>query len=210
MTSKQATADYSKALTLSAPADARLAVSRIAARLSYTVDSFDTAEHCYCSVYVDDADGSEADHCLFDSIDAGVETKLAVQDTLVGTKEVIFNLLKDGAAHTFYFFFWIDKANNAVISAVELWEGVGTCSTGYPEIMRLTHTGFISCGVSFSRVGSGTASIKGYPQNWNYYLGDAYETSFLVYGYYRFMGHGTVASDLNYITYSAINLRSEQ
>lgn len=84
------------------------------------IDSFDTAIHLYCRVYVD---AQDADHRLFDEDWNSTGAKLDAVDTLVGTKEPIFNLLKDGSAHTF--FFWVDQANDVVISLVQLWEAVG-------------------------------------------------------------------------------------
>lgn len=55
-------ADYSAALTLPAPSDARMVAQRIATRLVVTIDSFDAATHLYCRVYMDVQD---ADHRLF-------------------------------------------------------------------------------------------------------------------------------------------------
>ena len=73
-----ANADYSSALTLPRPADARLAVKRIAARLAVAVDSFDGATHLYCRVYLDQQDAA---HMLFDEDWTGTGTKLAAVDT---------------------------------------------------------------------------------------------------------------------------------
>jgi hypothetical protein len=114
-------ADYSRALTLAKPTDARLTVQRIAARLAVTIDSM-TAGQLNCRVYVD---AQDADHRLLDVSWTGAGAKLAVVDTHSGNLATIFNLLKDGASHTFYFFFWVNTGN-AVISLCQLWEGVGT------------------------------------------------------------------------------------
>ncbi|KKL68965.1 hypothetical protein LCGC14_2119720 [marine sediment metagenome] len=152
-------ADYNAALTLLAPDDARLVVLRIAARLQVTIDSFDTATELYCRVYVDVQD---ADHRLFDeTFGGGAGAKLAAEDTLVGTKETIFNLLRDGAEHTFYFFFWIDQATNAVISVVQLEEGVGTQSTsgGQRAVFKITHSGLAVVMLTAQRQGSGTGQM---------------------------------------------------
>ena len=66
-------ADYSQALTLPQPGDGRLVVTRIAARLAVTIDSFDVAEHLYCRVYVDTQD---ANHLLFDTDCNSIRDKL--------------------------------------------------------------------------------------------------------------------------------------
>ena len=115
-TSKQAAADYSKSLTLAKPSDTRIVVSIIVAR-----DSGSSA-NLYCTVSVDSADGST--NKLFDAVDLQASAGLALTNVSSGA---IFNLLSDGAAHTFYFFFWVDSGNS-VISLVELWEGVGSNS----------------------------------------------------------------------------------
>ena len=72
-----ANADYSMALTLSKPSDARLVVTRIAARLAVTIDSFDVAEHLYCRVYVD---AQDANHRLFDEDWNSIGAKLDAVD----------------------------------------------------------------------------------------------------------------------------------
>jgi hypothetical protein len=138
--SKGAAADYSANLTLPSPTDVRLAVLRIASRLSVTRDSGSSA-HLYCSVYVDSADGSDANKRLFNAVDIQAGN-LAAVTTHAANLATIFNLLKDGAAHTFYFFFWVDSGNS-VISLVQLWEYVGDNDTGYnfAPALKLTYSG---------------------------------------------------------------------
>ncbi|MEK7281607.1 MAG: hypothetical protein AAB037_04555, partial [Chloroflexota bacterium] len=97
-------ADYSAALTVAAPADARLVVKRVAARLAVTIDSM-TAGTLFCRVYVD---AQAANNRLFDLSWTTPGAKLAAVDTHSGNLAAVFNLLKDGAAHTFYFFFWVN------------------------------------------------------------------------------------------------------
>lgn len=155
-------ADYSAALTLKRPSDARLEVKRIAARLAVTVDSM-TAGHLYCRVYVDQQD---AEHLLFDEDWTGAGARLDATDTHQSGKAAIFSLLADGSAHTFYFFFWVD-AGSAVISLVQLWEGAGTCSTstmGAPDtlVMTLDHPGPAQAAGYLRRAGTGTATMRLY------------------------------------------------
>lgn len=116
-------AQYSKALTLPKPSDARLVVLQIAARLSLNIAGLGIATHVYCSVRVDVDD---ADHELFSEDWTTTGAKL---DGVNKTSGALFDLLKDGAAHTFYFLFWADVASQATIDVVQLWEGVGTYGT---------------------------------------------------------------------------------
>lgn len=208
-------AQYTKSLTLPKPDDARLEVLRIASRLAVTIDSLGTATHVYCSVRVDVDD---TDHELFNGDWTSTGAKLSAVDTHSANKAVIFNLLKDGAAHTFYFLFWADAASQAVISLVELWEGVGTCAVGIDlakSIWKLTHSGMISFLGYSARTGTGTlgqifsANINdGYQ---GYDLGAAIvslQNTLIVNGYLTLWG--TVATDINYNRNIRIVLRSEQ
>ena len=122
-----ASAQYSHSLTLPKPDDARLVVKRIASRLNVNIAGLGTATHVYCSVRVDVDD---ADHELFNEDWTSIGDKLDAVDTHATNKAVIFNLLKDGAAHTFYFLFWADVASQATIDLVQLWEGVGSSIVG--------------------------------------------------------------------------------
>lgn len=157
-------ADYSKSLTLPKPSDARIKVLQIAARLAVTIDSFgEGASELNCRVYVDQQD---TDHRLFDLTGDNKWTttgnKLEVILTKSSDKPTIFNLLKDGSSHTFYFFFWVD-AGNAVISVVELWEGVGAAPGNNGTIcLEICHTGWLTFSSYLARVGSGNISQRLY------------------------------------------------
>lgn len=149
-------ADYNDSLTLPKPDDARLTVKRIVSRFQVTIDSM-TAGHLYCRVYVDQQD---AEHRLFDEDWTADGEKLGVVDTHSGNKAAVYNLLKDGLAHTFYFFFWVDSGN-AVISIVELWEGVGQGGTSYNQnSLEIDHVGLISIGCPVNKVGTGSVSAR--------------------------------------------------
>ena len=209
-------AQYSKSLTLLKPSDARLAVKRIAARLSVNITGLGTATHVYCSVRVDVDD---ADHELFSEDWTSTGAKLDAVDTHSGAKSTIFDLLKDGSAHTFYFLFWADAASQATIDIVQLWEAVGTCATGNTTVLELTHIGLVSTGVQPSNQGSGTLTIKvfhniadGYAylvpaSNGNIYQS---ETLSLINDKVVIVMFGTVATDLNCIFVITFTLRSEQ
>lgn len=209
-TSKPGTADYSKSLTLAKPSDARLVIKRIAARLEVTRDS-GTSNNLYCTVSVDSADGSS--NILFDAVDVQANNLQATNLTS-GT---VFDLLTDGSAHTFYFFFWVDSGDS-VISLVELWEGVGVCSTSTYEILRCTHTGQLRFASEIGLIGTGSKYLYLRSQNneclaWGTaYYGNAYLglSNVLIDNHLRFIMKGTVTTDLVYLRYAEFVLRSEQ
>ncbi len=219
-------AQYTKALTLPKPDDARLEVLRIASRLAVTIDNLGTATHVYCSVRVDVDD---ADHELFNEDWTSTGAKFSAVDTHSANKAVIFNLLKDGAAHTFYFLFWADVASQAVISLVQLWEGVGSKetsnATGGPCV-SIVHSGWARLGAALSMQGTGTpaytaasrstyVSFPLFGSSIYHYKGGAGENTgdkvmVLVPGKAYLWMAGTVATDINYLSALNIILRSEQ
>lgn len=144
-------ADYSKAFTLPVPADVRLELQVVGVRLACTIDSM-TAGHLYCRVYVDQQD---ADHRLMDMDWTSAGAKLNLDYPYPSYKSTIFNLLKDGTPHTFYFFFRVDSGN-AVISLVQLWEGIGGSDNA---VLKLTHTGFVWANARLQRIGTGTPTL---------------------------------------------------
>lgn len=213
-----ANAQYSKSLTIAAPSDARLVVLRIAARLSVNIAGLGTATHVYCSVRVD---ADDADHELFLEDWASIGAKLDAVDTTSAAKAVIFALLKDGAAHTFYFLFWADVASQATIDVVRLWEVVGSCSTAnypYSFCWGITHQGFLSLALLIFKEGTG---IPGVLLSVNTTQGDPWVSAgsghYTRYGVTNYLANncalqtfGTVATDLNCLGILMINLRSEQ
>lgn len=148
-------ADYNAALTIGASPDPRLVVKQICARLAVTIDSM-TAGTLNIRVYVDAQDGS---HLLFDESEGSTGAKLYADITNASAKTTIFNLLKDGASHTFYFFFWVD-AGDAVLSVVQLWEAVGSNKTSsvFDSVLDLDFNGMVGIAISSNRQGTGTAT----------------------------------------------------
>lgn len=203
-------ADYSHAITLSKPSDARLTVKRVAARLAVTIDSM-TAGHLYCRVYVD---AQDAAHRLFDEDWTGIGAKLDAVDKTSGT---LFDLMTDGAQHTFYFFFWVDSGN-AVLSVVQLWECVSTCTTGWAEILRLDHQGLISFDIYAYKLGTGTAefrltsAVTGNPVTNIIWTGSGVGVGcpLALVNIGSLRANGTVATDLNLVDNVTVILRSEQ
>lgn len=216
-TSKPAigSAQYSKSLTMAASTDSRLAVMRIAARLNVNITNLGTATHLYCSVRVDVDD---ADHELFNEDWTSTGNKLDAVDTHSANKATLFNLLKDGAAHIFYFLFWADTASQAQIDVVELWFGVGSCSTASVTVLQLTHTGFIQTQVYCERVGTGNMTARVATPGESYVAfssftasaGSLLVPSALVDAGLVVVALGTVATDLNSMYRARFVLRSEQ
>ena len=207
-----ANADYTISLTLPRPGWDILEVLRVASRLSVTIDSFDGATHLYCRIYVD---AQDTEHRLFDMDFTDTGEKLTAVDTYVEYKATIFNLLHDGGAHTFYFFFWVDQANNAVISAVRLWEAVGTCSTSLNHIplVQLTHTGLANFFARHIRIGSGSSEVYLAYEIGRYYAAPD-NSGYLAIPSILFANtpilycRGTVATDLNYVHAVFANLKN--
>jgi len=211
-------AQYSAALTLARPSDARIAVKRICARLSVNIVTMGTATHLYCSVRVDADDSA---HELFSDDWTSSGAKLDAVDTHAGNKATIFSLLSDGGPHTVYFLFWANAAGQAQIDAVSGWEGVGSCDTGGgSQCIEITHTGFLSIADKAATQGSGTMNqcvftdanaigrrFRGVTTTQELSMGD---NTGLVGVKAIVSVFGTVTTDLNYLDYLSIVLRSEK
>ncbi|MDO9333406.1 MAG: hypothetical protein Q7T57_02650 [Dehalococcoidales bacterium] len=153
-------ATYTASLTLPKPSDARLIVKRICARLQVTVDTIPSGDtNLYCRVYVDE---QNAAHRLFDADWTSTGAKLLALDTHAGALATIFDLLKDGASHTFYFFFWKAGTGSGItISLLQLWEGVGSKIVGAgTPCLGISHTGLLSGFMACSKVGSGSTALR--------------------------------------------------
>jgi hypothetical protein len=152
--------DYSSAKTLAIPSDSRLAISSLTSRLSVTIDSDDGTHDLRCRVYVD---AQDTDHLLFDVTCTTTGNQLAVQGLTASVKPVLFALLKDGAPHTFYFYFWSPGNHSPVISLVTFWEACGTTKVAAWGTPVWTFTTPVGCEVQIREftytVGSGTHSV---------------------------------------------------
>ncbi len=211
-------AQYSATLTLAKPSDARIVVKRIAARLNVNIVSLGTATHLYCSVRVDADDSS---HELFNEDWTVTGSKLDAVDTHSGNKAAIFGLLADGNPHTFYFLFWANAASQAQIDAVSFWEGVGSCDTGGGGYcIEITHSGFFSISDKVAVLGSGTVNqcvfadsntigrrIRAVTTTTEFSMGD---NTALVGAKAIMSVFGTVATDINYLDFLSVILRSER
>ena len=210
-------ADYNKVLLLPIPSDARLAIKLIASRLAVTIDSFDLATILYCRVYVDTQDEA---HRLFDLSWNAIGAKVTSTRLSSGAN---FNLLKNGGNHTFYFFFWVNQANNAIISLVQLWEGVGSNGTNTSladtDSLEITHIGTISLSGGVSIIGTGNKNclILTPATSVDYCRVAAPETSIYIY-LKEFISSfncavcfwGSVATDIICLERIYVRLRSER
>ncbi len=211
-------AQYSAAMTLAKPSDARIAVKRIASRLNVNIVSLGTATHLYCSVRVD---ADDAGHELFSEDWTSTGSKLDAADTHSGNRAAVFALLADGNPHTFYFLFWANTANQVQINAVQCWEGVGSCDTGAGSgCVEISHAGLISVGDKVALQGSGAVSQCIFNDGVNVgqrlrSITTATELSMadntaLVGNRATLSIFGTVGTDLNYLDYLSVVLRSER
>lgn len=204
-------AQYSQSLTLPKPDDGRLVIKRIAARLNVNIAGLGTATTVYCAVRIDVDDVA---HELFNESWDGTGSKLAVANLTSGT---LYDLLSDGSAHTFYFLFWADVASQATVDVVQLWEGVGACSTNWTGYcLELTHTGLMSMSGYQMRKGTGSLSLDlfqgGAGVNSLLYRSTENELRIplaILYGINKFRLNASVGTDLIYIHQMAFYLRRE-
>ena len=210
-----AAAQYNRSLTLPEPSDARLEIKRIVSRLSVNIAGLGTAAHLHLSVRVDQDD---ANHELFSEDWMSIGEKLDAVDVYSANKSGIFDLLKDGSAHTFYFLFWADVANQVSIDTVQIWEAVGSCSTNENQTgcLLLSHAGEISDMVLFVTIGTGMANFRRQDttDNSSYFTKDTAtynrkSINSLLVNNLAYNVSGTVTTDLNYIHSLIVNFRNE-
>ena len=155
-----ANATYTASLLLPKPSDDRLIVKRICTRLQVTIDTIASGDtDLYCRVYVDAQDTA---HRLFDLDWTATGVKLFALDTHSGALTTIFNLLKDGTSHTFYFFFWKAGTGAGItISLAQLCEGVGSKIVGAgTPCFGISHTGQLSGFMACSKAGTGSSALR--------------------------------------------------
>ena len=221
-------ADYSAALTIDlactvngvakiiGDTETRIQILRIGTRLSVTIDSDDGTHDLRCRVYVD---AQDANHLLYDLTYSSTGNQLSVQDCLVGTKETIFDLLKDGSAHTFYFFFWSPGNHSPVISVCQLWESIGMIGDAsylYKNIFSINHAGFVRYECYCNRIGSGSTAYLAFTVRQDtdnksgtscINIGLNLDRILSDYGY--IMGYYNSTAELLYVTDIQVVLRSD-
>lgn len=206
VTAKPGVPDYTTNLTVPAPPDARLVVERLCLRLQITIDSINSpATTLYYSVHVN---GTERMSGNFTS----TGTKYAAVDLTSGQ----FNL---GTANTIDVYLWVDAngGGGIVVSVVQLWLALGSCTTTESNCLSLAHSGLMSVVVALNRVGSGTPyfQIATPPPGTTFWQvsGTAKVEqlhSALLTKDYPLQLWGTVATDLNYLDEIHLTLRSEK
>lgn len=204
---------YNAALTLGIPADSRLVIQRVAARVEVTIDAFNAGcAHLYCSVYVDVVDAA---HRLFTAIDFAAIGAQAYSGTI--TAGTVFDLLTDGTAHTIYLSFWVD-AGNADISLVQYWEGVGDngVTGGGIPCLRLDYQGHVTIASRVHRIDAAntpqnciTRNIPAdHNANFQQVAGDFSVCRYtMVWNNDGVFFWGTVATDINCLYQLFLNLR---
>jgi len=211
-----ANADYSTTLKLPMPDDTRIVVKRVAARLAIGAGAIIGSPNLRCRVYVDVQDAA---HMLFDS-NVGAEVNyVEAMDTTSGD---IFDLITDGASHTYYFFIWDPNysagVNEYTINRAQLWVGVGSCQTvaGKALVLTLTHHGVVHFGGNPARrVGTGSATIFVSPTPDKIPgQGELFATPdhniMLFSGTHQFDLYVTEPTDLEYMRLLVANLRSKR
>lgn len=137
-------ANYSSALTIAAPSDNRIVVTRLGVRLQVTIDSFGAAATTL-NYRIKRGGVSIGTGTLATGASTGA--KLVDHDVTSGTLT--------GEA-TYEVFLWADHADGVVVSLVQLWVGVGTGGADTnARCLRLDHSGFVTLSGYFARQGSG-------------------------------------------------------
>lgn len=146
-TSEQAGADYTSALTIPAPTDSRLAVTRLAGRLQVTIDSW--------------AGGGTTLNYRIKKGGTSVSTGTLETGGTTGVKLIVWDetaSLAVGAANTYTVFLWVNSGS-CVVSVCQLWLGVGskTNSAWGLSCLTINHTGPIDLVGRVTRQGTGNA-----------------------------------------------------
>jgi hypothetical protein len=202
-TSKQATADYSANLITSNPSDSRLRVRRICQRLNIHINSFSGEPAATKLCYSIEVNGIERVMGEFTAV--GADNPVAWDLT-----DGQFNL---GTANTIDVFLWVDRGA-AEISVVQLWQGVGTCTTGWSSFpLEVYHKGLAQVSANFTRVGSGTPGLHLLPLGLSASMSEAIQSDIssklsIFNGNAIFRIRGTIATDLNCLNIVNIGIMS--
>jgi hypothetical protein len=143
---KPALADYSKSLTIPAPADERWRVRRVGVRLALTIDSISAGT-------------------LSGSIQVNGTERKSFTLSGAGEKMVAFDLLEGqfvtGTPNLYDIFLWVDSGE-AVISQCRLWQGVGSTDNGYNYLLclQVRHQGWVQWMIETNRLGAGSSELR--------------------------------------------------
>ena len=194
-TSKPLVVDYTANLTTPNVPDTRVVVRRLCQRLNIHIDSFGGAQPATKLNYSIVVNAIERATGEFNGVNA---------DNLISwdVTEGQFNL---GSANTIEVFLWVDNGN-AVISVCQLWQGVGTCTTGWSSFpFEVKHSGLAQVSTNFSRIGSGSVGCHlmslGTSSAMSESLqGDISSKISIVNGSFAIRLKGSVVTDLNYVS----------
>ena len=194
-TTKPGSADYSTNLTTPDVPDARVIVRRLCQRLNVHIDSFGGAPAATKLYYSIEVNGFE--RATGELTGAGADNPVSWD--LTGEQ---FNL---GSANTIEVFLWVDQGSTDV-SLVQLWQGVGTCTTGWSSFpLEIAHTGLAQVSANFTRVGSGSTGCHFLALGSSMSMSESLQADIasrvsITKNNFAIRMKGTVASDLNYIS----------
>jgi len=204
-TSKPTVADYAVNLTTPNVPDTRVVVRRLCQRLN---------------IHIDSIGGVPPATKLNYSIVVNTTERAVGEFTGVGADNIIswdategqFNL---ESANTIEVFLWVD-AGNAVVSVCQLWQGVGTCTTGWSSFpFEIKHSGLAQVSANFSRIGSGSIGCHLMPLGTSSAMSESLQDDIsskisIVKGSFAIRLKGSIASDLNYISVFNVGLSNVQ
>lgn len=201
-TSTPGSPDYAASLSVSAPTGC-ISVLRLCFRLRVTIDSFGgdpQATQLAYSVHVN-----------------GVE-RASGEWTGTGTHAMAVDLIEGqfvlGADNAIQVYLWVDQGN-AVVSAVQVWLGVGSCNVvpNIASIIQVLHHGLLSLAAFLKRMGSGTPELLVASPDlpWLQFAGVSGDQAkltvpALVARDSVLVCQGTVSTDINYIDVLVVNL----
>ncbi len=204
-TSKPEIPDYTANLTTPAPPDSGLKVCRLCQRLNIHIDSFGGEPTATKLCYSVEVNGTER---------AGGEFSAGGADNLISwdLTEGQFNL---GEANTIDVFLWVDDGS-ADISVVQVWQGVGTCTTGWSSFpLEVIHKGLAQVSANFTRLGSGSPGCHFMALGSSASMSESLQCDIssklsIVNGSMAIRLKGSVATDLNYINVFNVSLNQSQ
>jgi len=204
-TSKPSVVDYTANLTTPNVPDTRVVVRRLCQRLNIHIDSFGGAQPATKLNYSIVVNAIER---------AAGEFTGANADNLISwdITEGQFSL---GNANIVEVFLWVDTGN-AVISVCQLWQGVGTCTTGWSSFpFEVKHSGLVQVSTNFSKIGSGSAGCHLMPLGTSSAMSESLQADIsskisIVNGRFAIRLKGTVDTDLNYISLVDVGLSHVQ
>ena len=202
-TSKPEIADYTASLTTPGPSDSRLKIYRICQRMNIHIDSFDGDPAATKLFYSIEVNGTERSGGEF--ISDGADNLISWDLT-----EGQFNL---GEANVIDIFLWVDDGS-ADISVVQVWQGVGTSTTGWSSFpLEVTHKGLAQVSANFTRLGSGNAGCHLMALGTSASMSESLQCDIssqlsVVNGTFAIRMKGSIATDLNYIQTFNISLMS--